>query len=78
MKSILYLAAVIVVSSSGFLEIDDLQKMVSSDDDRAQLEVLDDDKYTPRSQIQQQVNEIVQRQSQDVQVKLRPLKAVAF
>ncbi|VDM47925.1 unnamed protein product [Toxocara canis] len=48
-------------------EIDDLQRMITNPADIRTLEMLDDDKITPRSQIQQQINEIVARQPQSVQ-----------
>ncbi|KHN82109.1 hypothetical protein Tcan_14847 [Toxocara canis] len=69
MKFLLFpaICAICITVSSALFEIDDLQRMITNPADIRTLEMLDDDKITPRSQIQQQVNEIVARQPQSVQ-----------
>uniref|UniRef100_A0A0M3IR90 DUF148 domain-containing protein n=1 Tax=Ascaris lumbricoides TaxID=6252 RepID=A0A0M3IR90_ASCLU len=66
MKCLLALTLFIALSSALF-EIDELEKMITNPIDLATLEILDDDKYSPRWKIQQQVNEIVAKQPQTVQ-----------
>ena len=66
---VLIVLTILAYASASFFAIDELKKMVPSYADRAQLEVLDKDQYTARSQIQQQINDIVRRQTQDIQVR---------
>uniref|UniRef100_A0A0N5AWM5 DUF148 domain-containing protein n=1 Tax=Syphacia muris TaxID=451379 RepID=A0A0N5AWM5_9BILA len=66
MKSFLVLFCVVAFASA-ILEVDELRKMVTDPLVSARLKILDDSDYTPRSQIQQQLNEIVQGLSPEVQ-----------
>ena len=61
---------VIFVVSQGYLEIDELRKMVTDKNDRRQLAVLERDRRTPRSQIKEQVDGISAKQANKIQVGL--------
>ena len=65
---LLAIAALAAVSSGSLFAIEELIDMVPSVTDRAQLQALSRDMDTPRVCIQQQVNVIVARQTQDIRV----------
>lgn len=69
MRLFIFFAILTIAYAGGdIFAIRDLIPMLTNWTDRAQLEVLMRDQTTPRSQIQAQVQEIVARQSEDVQV----------
>ena len=65
---LLAIAALTAVSSGSLFAIEELIDLVPSVTDRAQLQALSRDMDTPRFSIQQQVNVIVARQTQEIQV----------
>ncbi|VDD96512.1 unnamed protein product [Enterobius vermicularis] len=74
MRLFIFFAILTIAYAGGdIFAIRDLIPMLTNWTDRAQLEVLMRDQTTPRSQIQAQVQEIVARQSEDVQNAYRIL-----
>lgn len=66
-KSIVVFLATITLSQCIF-KIKDLQRMVSSADDRLELKLLNKQDNIPRNEIKKKVDAIVQKQPSDVQV----------
>uniref|UniRef100_A0A914ZR06 Lipoprotein n=1 Tax=Parascaris univalens TaxID=6257 RepID=A0A914ZR06_PARUN len=65
-KSIVVFLATLTLSQCIF-KIKDLQRMISSKDDRLELKLLNKQDNTPRNEIKRKVDAIVQKQPSDVQ-----------
>ncbi|MFH4974131.1 hypothetical protein AB6A40_000840 [Gnathostoma spinigerum] len=71
----LFVCLCLLSSGLGFVEIDELRKMVTNPSDNAELWMLENDRVSPRSSIIQRVNAIVARQPANIQNIYRNLVA---